>query len=205
MAEVMYNYLTRSEETRLIKTVREVADLYAQRDLWWIVLSITTGIRVGSLTQLTVADAIAALEGKHLHLRGQITKGGVEHDVFTVDRARKALRQLLKIRRELGLPPDPDGFLLVNRKTCVYRGKRPVSVRSLQQAFRRWAHRCGLDRRITVHGLRHTRGRRIMDESTATDPVGIVQAVLGHKNRATTAIYTKPTKEQVENALRECE
>lgn len=210
---IMWNYLTRQEEKILLRTVAEVKQLWARRDRAWIDLLIRTGIRVGTLRMLTLEDAQNALNTGYLVLRPEIVKRGVNratgkkqkkpHPIFLTKKARAAIKELVEIRRELGIPMEPDGFLLVSRKSQVFNGSVPVTVRGLELAFKKWIEKADIKGNITPHGLRHTLGRRIMDESTADDPIGIVQAVLDHKHRSTSGIYAGPTKEQVEQSLRE--
>ncbi|MCW8829971.1 MAG: tyrosine-type recombinase/integrase, partial [Gammaproteobacteria bacterium] len=47
------------------------------------------------------------------------------------------------------------------------------------------------------HFFRHTCGQRIMERSTAVNPLQVVQAALGHSDIKNTAIYTRPTREQL--------
>jgi hypothetical protein len=43
----------------------------------------------------------------------------------------------------------------------------------------------------------------MMAQSTARDPLGVVQGGLGHSSRASTGIYTLPEREDMERALEE--
>lgn len=73
---IFSRYLTEDEEKRLFKTVRQFADIYARRDAAWMQLLRHTGIRVGTLSGLTVADAKNAARDHSLTLRGEICKRG---------------------------------------------------------------------------------------------------------------------------------
>ena len=57
--------------------------------------------------------------------------------------------------------------------------------------------RCSL-KHLSPHGLRHAFAKRLMDQGT---DIRTVQELLGHKNVATTQIYTDVTREDMRKAL----
>jgi len=198
-----HRYLTEAEERRLLQTVREraggetQAQRLARRDLHWMRLLRYTGIRVATLAGLDVADARQALAGGYLVLRDAISKRGQGGQVFLTKKARFSLVQLLRLRRELGHAEAADAPLLMSRR------RKRLSVRSLQARMRFWCDLAGIETRASPHWWRHTLAKRLMKNSTAEDPRGIVQAALGHRSITSTAVYTLPDKEQVIAALRE--
>jgi len=50
---------------------------------------------------------------------------------------------------------------------------------------------------------RHTLGKRLMSQSTADDPRGIVQRALLHQDIKTTMVYTRPDRDAYEQAMEE--
>lgn len=186
-------YLTVEEEKQLFKTVQAFSDVLARRDAAWMQLMRQTGIRVGTMAGLDVRDAQCALREKRLAVRPDINKGG-KHG-YTVPLNRKAIRalnHLLKIRREMGHPNSPDSALVVSRN------HRRLSVRSFQDRLVHWRDTAGLTLKVTPHFFRHTVGQRVMEHSTAVNPMRVAQSVLGHRSISSTAIYSKPTREQIE-------
>ena len=125
---------------------------------------------------------------------GVIGKGRRARVVFVSDAAAEWLGRYLKSRedgwkpmfiRYSGKTPDaddPDGT------------SRRLSARSVQRLVEKYVKKSRLPVKITPHGLRH---------SFATDLLGsgadlrAIQELLGHKNVATTQIYTHITNPQL--------
>ena len=195
--ETFYRYLTQPEERQLFRTVRAVDDALAKRDLAWMQLMRATGIRVGALSRLTVADARQALAEGRLTIRGDINKRGKTHVVSLHSMGTRALTQLLRIRARQGHPADPAAPLIMSRQ-----GGRGLSVRTYQERLRKWVLASGLGMQVTPHWFRHTLAKRMLDNSTSpAKALGIVQRVLGHSDINTTTVYTRPSREDIDRAL----
>lgn len=192
---VFERYLTQAEERALMRHVAQYADLLAQRDVQWMILLRQTGLRVGTLAQLTVGDALEILETGRVLVANEIAKGGRGYELPLNKAARTALRKLLDIRREQGHRAVPSEPLLMSRK------RRGLSVRSLQARMQGWVRDARLPVGASPHWLRHTLAKRLMERSESSDPQAIVQIVLGHRHRQTTAIYTLPDRAQVSAAM----
>ncbi len=177
--------------------VRRVNCPYARRDAAWMALMRQTGVRVRACSLLTVEDARISLSRGRLVLRADIQKRHRGHEVHLTRRAAAALRELLAVRRELGLPQLPDDPLVVGR------GGRRLSVRSFQARMQQWRGEAGLPVDASPHWLRHTLGQRLVSRSTARNPMAIVQAALGHADIRSTAVYTRPTRQDVALSLEE--
>lgn len=189
-------YLTRGEEKTLLAHVAKHVGLYARRDHAWIRVMRQTGLRIGSLRTLTVRDAQAALATGVLRIAPENAKG---HRGYTVpakhQAARAALQDALRVRRAMRLPDDPDGALF-----CSRLGEG-MAERTFQQRLQMWRQSAGLDIACSPHWLRHTYGKRIYSATTHHDPQSVVQALLGHRNRQSTVVYTLPDREDLENAV----
>jgi site-specific recombinase XerD len=194
--KVMDRFLTPQEEKQLFKTVRANSGILAQRDYAWMLLLRATGIRVGPLSGLTVLDAKTALTDRHLSIRAEINKGKKAYKVYLGKSAEKALRLLLKIRRDMGHPEQSDSPLVMSRE---HKG---MSVRSFQDRVKHWSDLAGLQG-VSPHWFRHTLAMRIMQTSTAQDPRGVAMVTLGHANINSTAIYTQPDKTTLQNIMQE--
>lgn len=189
---VFERYLTRREEKQLLAHIAKHVGLYAQRDHAWIRLARFTGLRVGSLGGLTVRDARDAIVSRRLRVTADHAKGGRGYDLPVSSGAERALRDLLKIRGAMRLPPDDDAPLICSR---LGRG---LSERSFQHRLQVWRTSAGIAVEVSPHWLRHTYGKRVMETSEHRDPQGVVQALLGHSNRASTVVYTMPDREDLE-------
>jgi hypothetical protein len=220
---VFDRYYTESQEKKLFSYVKGQKCLYAQRDYFWMRLLRVTGMRIGilggkilkaengrkrgaesALTQaeaganpnvgrllgLTVGEAKAAIMTGYLSERDDIAKRGNGGKTFMVGAATECLNVLLKIRREMGYAEADDHPLIMGKK------KDGLSVRQMQDRFKYWANQVGLNG--SPHWMRHTIAKRIMKNSTAQDPLGVVQGVLRQKSRNTAGIYAMPDKEDIE-------
>lgn len=198
---VFRRYLTEAEEKRFFATVDRPRDIWARRDCAVFRLLRTTGARVGSACGLTVGDAKTALrEPYHLHFVSSAAKGGRGYSIFATQATRRHLRALLAIRRELGLAETADAPLLVSRQTASTG--RGMTRRAVQQRFEYWRAEAGMAD-VSPHWMRHTLAQRVMRNSTARDPRGVVQGMLGQSSINSTAIYTKPSKEDLQAAFEE--
>lgn len=189
--KVFDRYLTDAEVRQLFSTLDKAAGHLASRDKFWIKLLLATGIRVGSLAQLTVDDAQRAIRDNRLHIRDEIAKGGKGYEIHASTKAREALRDLIRIRKSM--EPACDALVLA-------RTGEAMSVRSFQARMRMWVKAAKL-RDGSPHWLRHTLAKRLIARSEASDPLAIAQLALGHSRRHTTTVYTLPDREDMERAM----
>jgi len=200
----MNRYLTEQEERRLLQTVKSRSGLFARRDYHWMRLARNTGLRVGTLHGLTVADARAALASGYLAIRPEISKRKQAHKLFLNKVATRSLKALLLVRRDLLATCSAETPACDSEQALIVgRSGQALSVRSFQHAMRKWSQLAGLPVSASPHWWRHTLAMRIMRSSTAADPRGTVMSVLGHRSINSTAQYTGPSREDVECALRE--
>ena len=186
-------FLTEREEKTLFRHIhKQRAEPLALRDLSWMLLLRFTGIRVGALARLTVGEARQALACDRLVLRDEISKGGRGYDIRLYTPGLDALRDLLRARRLMGMHEFEDEPLVVSRRGTA------LSVRAFQARMQMWVSEAGLKIKASPHWWRHTLAKRSMAESVGRDPLAHVQVILGHRNRATTGIYTLPSREEVE-------
>lgn len=207
-------YLTEAEEKKLLAHLKQFADIYTRRDYWLAIFFRQTGVRVSVICGkdpkkatkkspakdktigLTIGEAKKAIATQFLELRGDLVKGGDELKIYANKKAVLALKELVKIHKEMGHAPMADSALVMSKKG------NNVSSRNLQERFNKHGL-AAVGYEISPHWFRHTLAKRIMKNSTAEDKVGIAQVQLGHSNREATAIYTMPDKEDLVNAMEE--
>jgi site-specific recombinase XerD len=65
---------------------------------------------------------------------------------------------------------------------------RPITARSLERACRRGVQAAGLDKRVTVHTLRHSFATHLLEQGV---DIRIIQDLLGHRHISATARYAR--------------
>lgn len=200
--DVMKRYLTEAQQGELLRTINKHSGLLARRDSAWVRLLASTGMRLNELVTMTVGDAEAALRTGQLFVPREHRKGGLagrakDHSYLVTEPVRRALSDLLAVRREQGHAPNAWGPLVVSRKNGG------MTARAFEQRVSSWADLAGLGEKVSPHWFRHTRAMNIMRRSTASDPRGVVQGALGHASIASTGVYTRMNKEDLDAALAE--
>ncbi|WGR75054.1 MULTISPECIES: tyrosine-type recombinase/integrase [unclassified Bradyrhizobium] len=148
-------------------------------------LMIATGIRVGELCNILIADV--APEGTRVRIRG---KGARDREVYISDPGlRSGLLQLLDARAK---QPAKSAHVFVNRL------KRPMRPQSVRLALRRYSKLSSSRRRITPHMLRHTAATLLIERGV---DIRFVQKLLGHSSISTTEIYTHVSDEALRASL----
>jgi len=186
-------------ETRGIKflTAEEVERFLAQPSL-----SSKTGLRDKAILELLFSTGmrvseLVALNRNQINLKsnelGIIGKGGRARVVFISRRARIWLERYLVSRTD-SLKP-----LFIR-----YSGKKPdpsagdeafrLTARSVQRMVEKYRRRAGLGAKVTPHVLRHSFATDLL---SAGADLRSVQELLGHKNVATTQIYTHVTNKRL--------
>jgi len=192
---VFDKYLTHKEEKQLLSYVDKQKCVLARRDHAWMVFMRLTGVRVGTMAKFTVDDAFKMIGQSKLFVRDEAAKGGNGYSSYLQIKAVACLKKLLAIHKEMGGKQVFDDPLVLTRRLDA------LSVRSYQDRMVKWRKESGLQVQVTPHYMRHTLGKRIVENSTSDQPLQIAQAALGHKNLNTTSIYTMPDREQVEATM----
>lgn len=187
-------YFTRQEERSILGAAWQLrADLQARRDYWVMMAMRHSGGRGGSIVALNVCDAEEAIAERRLYFR--TAKGGRSYDIPVNRLLRRALRELLLVRKAMGYSnADGDVPLLMSRN------HKRLNIRSLQLRVKKWCTAAGIAHG-TPHFFRHTLGRNLVARSTSPEPRLIVQRILGHSSINSTAIYTAPGREEIRQAM----
>lgn len=178
-------FLTDTEVRRLVKCLTSRHSEMAKRDRALIETFLATGIRLQEMVALDIGDV--DLDAKHLHIRH--AKGGRPQVKFLNTHLRGVLRGYLQWRKKQG---ESCSALFISQ-----RGTR-LSPRQVGYRFEHWLKEAGIEKDITPHGLRHTFATRLYSR---TGDLLVVQRALGHRNIATTEIYTHLADGTLEEAL----
>jgi len=174
-------FLTVDEVARLVLQPDE-RDLHGLRDRAMLEVLYATGLRVSELVQLRPSDV--NLDDGHVLLRG---KGGRER-VVPLGRAAAALtrRYLEEARPRLEKKPVEALFLT--------RLGQPFTRQGVWKLLRQYAHKAGLEAKISPHILRHTFATHLLERGA---DLRSVQLMLGHSQITTTQIYTHVSRERI--------
>ena len=171
--------LTKKQQDELLKVVERGGNL---RDKTIITLLLHTGLRNSELRSLQLSEIELLPRGGWLSVYG---KGGKFRKIPLNNEVRRVLGDYME--RIAGEATSR----LFNSKRGPKAGSGLSDV-AVQQLFNRYKDQVpGLrdNKDITVHSLRHTFATRMLE---AGRNLVEVQALLGHENINTTAIYTKP-------------
>ena len=161
------------EQITALLTPPEDSDPLKLRDHAILELFYSAGLRLAELAALN-ADLPEA--NGHTIVRG---KGGVERLVFIGSKAREALARWRAVRSSLQKKPEETALFLNKNGTRI--SERGIALRLKGYAYDK------IHINIHPHTLRHTFATHILQSS---GDIRAVQEMLGHKNLATTQIYT---------------
>ncbi|MFO1052234.1 MAG: tyrosine-type recombinase/integrase [Planctomycetota bacterium] len=168
------------DEARIMAAIDADRGPAARRDRTLIVLLIGAGLRIAAALQLQVED----LDLDQGTARIARDKNDREHEVVLAPHVVTQLRALLGDRRTGPLFEGQEG--------------RPLTVRHAQRRFTDWLRRAGVTRRVTLHGLRHAFGSRLLAHC---GNLRLVQRAMGHRSITSTTIYTQVDVAEVRKAL----
>jgi site-specific recombinase XerD len=147
-----------------------------------LLLFLGTGARVVEVQGLQLADVVLSDRSGNVTYKG---KGNKERTVPLNNETIKALNDWIRIR------PQGSDFLFVSN-----RNKR-LQVRSIQHIIERLGRRANIEK-LHPHKLRHTAAKLMLDRGV---PLTVIAQILGHESIATTAIYTRPTQDDLAAAV----
>jgi len=147
----------------------------AIRDNLILELLFSTGIRIGELVALNVADV--NLDNRQIQITGRATRG--RSVALTSELVVVALRTYIELRNERTLDTPA---LFVGRS-----GTR-LTIYSIENIFKKHVRLAEIKRHITPHALRHTMAAMLV--SSGTD-IREVQEILGHASILSTQVYTR--------------
>ena len=179
-------FLERDQVDRLV-TSTDTSKEEGIRDRAILELLFSTGLRVSELVSLN-RDQIN-LERREF---GIIGKGRRSRIVFVSDRAAEWIKNYLNKRK------DPFKPLFIRYSGSVIAEnngeKMRLTPRSIERVVKKYVRATRLPVDATVHTLRHSFATDLLTNGA---DLRSVQEMLGHKNIATTQIYTHITNKQL--------
>lgn len=159
------------------------------RDRTIMELFFSSGMRISELTALNI-DQFTMLKDNSTSRTYELSivgKGKHIRTIFVSPRAAEWLRTYIKTRTDDYKP------LFINYRSKETDNRR-LTPRSIQHMIARSARFAGLSKKVTPHTLRHTYATDLLDHGA---DLRSVQELLGHKNVATTQIYTHVTNKRL--------
>ncbi|TSC58633.1 MAG: hypothetical protein Greene041679_80 [Parcubacteria group bacterium Greene0416_79] len=151
----------------------------------------STGLRVAELVALNTKRISGALDREDFEL-SIVGKGGYPRVVYFSRRTLECLKRYLKSRH------DDDEALFIS-----YRGprrdSRRLTVRGVELVVEKYSKIAGIPFLATPHTLRHSFATDLLNKGV---DLRFVQEFLGHRNIATTQIYTHVTSKRLRDIHR---
>lgn len=175
------SFLTLDQIEKLLNAPN-TSTLLGLRDRAVLETFFSTGMRVAELVALNREQIKIKNNTKDLEI-SIIGKGTRPRTVYLSKRAVNWLRKYLERRT------DKEKALFIN-----YRGKKPstrLNIRSMERIVKKYAISAGLPLTTSCHTIRHSFASDLLRKGV---DLRLIQEFLGHKNIATTQIYTHVTK-----------
>jgi site-specific recombinase XerD len=130
------------------------------------------GLRASEIVHLKVSD----IDSARMLVRVEQGKGRKDRYVMLAP-------DLLDLLRAWWREARPRGWLFPGRDPA-----QPLSTRQLNRACHVAAATAALDKRVSLHTLRHSFATHLLERKT---DIRVIQVLLGHKKLDTTALYTR--------------
>jgi integrase len=177
-------HLTMAEENRLMLA----SPLYLQNFLRFL---LDTGARSTEACTLVwdhvnnlESNAPATVTFKTDEDAGTKTKNGKERSIYLTDNVRELLIRIRRMQQANGHDTSPSGRVFLGMKRTHKLGP----VESFESPFVYARRKAKLDKKVSLHTMRHTFACRLL---MATRDLNVVKDALGHTDVKTTQIYAK--------------
>jgi len=140
------------------------------------------GLRVSEVAALKVSD----IDSSRMVMRIAHGKGGKERYAMLSAPLLGILRSYWRLAR-------PPLYLFSGRAP-----DKPIEPTVLHAACRSATAAAGLDKRVSVHVLRHSFATHLLESGV---DIRIIQVLLGHENLSTTARYTRVSTQVIGNTM----
>lgn len=128
------------------------------------------GLRISEAINLKISD----IDSTSMTIKVVNSKGRSDRYVMLSE-------NLLEILREYCSVYKPKEYLFNGQKGGKY------SARSIQEVFQKSVNAAGINKKVTVHTLRHSFATHLLENGT---DIRLIQELLGHRQLSTTQIYT---------------
>jgi len=168
--------LSREEVARLLAAVRNPKHRAA------LSVAYGAGLRAGEVVALKVGD----VDGARMTLRVEQGKGRKDRYALLSPVLLEALRSWWRLAQQQGR---------ILRGGWLFPGMDPtdpITPRQLNRAVHQAAMTAGIDKRVSLHTLRHSFATHLLEQKV---DIRVIQVLLGHKKIETTVLYTQVATE----------
>lgn len=141
-------------------------------------LAYGTGLRASEVAALKVGD----IDSERMTLRVEQGKGQKDRYAMLSPILLERLRVWWRVARAQGKMLD-GGWLFPGLNPI-----EPLSTRQLNRAVHAAAEAAGIDKRVSMHTLRHSFATHLLEQKV---DIRVIQVMLGHKKLETTALYAQ--------------
>ena len=168
--------LSRDEVARLIAAAHNLKHQTA------LSVAYGTGLRVSEVVGLKVTD----IDSQRMTLRIEQGKGRKDRYAMLPPLLLERLRTWWRVARAQGKMLD-GGWLFPGQNPV-----QPLTARQLNRAVSDAALAAGIDKRVSMHTLRHSFATHLLEQKV---DIRVIQVLLGHKKIETTVLYTQVATE----------
>ncbi|MFL9671305.1 tyrosine-type recombinase/integrase [Variovorax sp. AB1(2024)] len=174
--------LSRDEAARLIAAATNLK--------YHTALSIAygTGLRVSEIVALKVGD----IDSERMTLRVEQGKGRKDRYAMLSPVLLERLRAWWRYANAMG-KMLPNGWLFPGQNSVD-----PLTARQLNRAVHDAAEAAKIDKRVTMHTLRHSFATHLLEQKV---DIRVIQVMLGHKKLETTSVYTHVATEVLRDVV----
>jgi integrase/recombinase XerD len=130
------------------------------------------GLRAAEVVSLKISD----IDSNRMLIRVEQGKGRKDRNVMLSLHLLELLRAWWKAAR-------PQGWLFPGRDPV-----QPMTTRQLNRACHAAAHLAEINKRVSLHTLRHSFATHLLEQNT---DIRVIQVLLGHAKLENTALYTR--------------
>ncbi len=183
--EKTVKFLSLDQIERLL-TAPQISNIQGLRDRAILEALFSTGLRIAELVALNI-EQFKNIKNKNDLEISIIGKGNHPRTVYFSERA------LLWLKKYLDLRDDDYKPLFINYRSRKDADKR-LTVRSIERLVKHYSTLANVPFFTTPHTLRHSMATDLLNQGV---DLRIIQEFLGHRNIATTQIYTHVTNKKL--------
>ena len=187
--QVKFLDLEQIEKLLLSPDINNTAGL---RDRAMLETLFSTGLRVAELVGLDQKHLVGASHKKDFEM-SIIGKGGYPRTVYFSERALYWIKKYIEARS------DNDQALFVRSRGSSGDESSRLTTRSVEVVVQKYSQRAGLPLLATPHTMRHSFATDLLNQGV---DLRTVQEFLGHRNIATTQVYTHVTSKRLKDIHR---